>query len=168
MTAACGQPRRWSVWLTHHQLEVYIFFAVGATLNQMFDNMFAVGLLSTAFVGLCAVCVALIRHNAVLCERCIADFPVDGDAQAEKHNLSLAYTHNINNMLWRAAIYWFAALIIGSAWPILTGLPWVVICLDLRARMLHRRLEPWCPWCRNDDDWDVSVETPVPTGEATR
>lgn len=155
------------MWLTHHQMAIYTVFAVAATADNIVRGNVLDGVVLAAFVGLCAVNIGLIRHSAVLCEKCISEFPVDGDKQAERRIKYLAYTHNINNWLWKICGIWFATIFVASQWNVAIGLPWLVTCFDVRARTFHRRLEPWCPWCRDDDD-DVTVQPPVPSGEATR
>lgn len=156
------------MWLTHHQMAIYVFFAVTATIDNILHSGVVDGVVLAAFVGLVAVNIGLVRHTAVLCETCIAEFPIDGDAQATKRMKYLAYNHNVNHALWKIAFLWGGAIFLGSQYKWLIGLPWVVTCFDVRARTFHRRLEPWCPWCRDEDDGFETVKPPVPSGEASR
>jgi hypothetical protein len=170
MTTA-SSPRPYSVWLTHNELPIWIgFVALGITTFIIRHN-WILNLSSAVFgAGIVAVVVGSYRHEAILCETCIADFPLDGDAQATKHVRWLRFIHQ-GRARAGANVFLLVVLLV-SFYPPLSWLiiaVWLMLLAEILATGLHRRLEPWCPWCRNGGhDVDCPHATPVPTVEADR
>jgi hypothetical protein len=171
MTTA-SSPRPYSVWLTHNELPIWIGFVSFGILNQLtIRHNWIINLGSAVFaVGIIAALAGAHRHKAVLCEACIADFPLDGEAQATKHVRWLRFIHH-GRLRARSSMLLLALLLVSFypplSWVIVAA--WFIALADVRANGVHRRLEPWCPWCRNGGhDVDCLHVAPVPMGRADR
>lgn len=134
------------------------------------------------------------QHDQLRCQRCIADFPHDdGNDIAHRHRWSLGSFHlclslitvilkgllyawcwirrkrelTVSVRLWvAAAVVWVPIIVVAVFLPAPYGsalqmgfMLWFVV-----AGSRHRRLQAWCPWCRNDDgdDDDDGEEIPDP------
>ena len=165
--------------LGHHEVRALAVLLVTAPANVSVkdaDGFWQWSLAAAGAVwlaGWALTCFGGGIHARNLCEECIAEFPIDAQAQAEKHARTLRTFH----ARWWNALFlvgWVAALgltfldfrVGDYGWSagmtlIVLGLP-VVTYVNRR----HGLLRPACPTCRAEDGDggpDVSVEPPVPT-----
>jgi len=162
------RPHPRTVWLAHHFTPLMCVALAPSFIDVVFPHIDAVDIvfLLTFPLGW-VVLFANARHEAILCGRCAAEFPADGDAQATDKLGTLRYHHHWKN---RVALAVFLAWI-GSLWvPWLWLIVGVWVLFDQRQVATHRRLTLWCPWCRRGrGDGDHSVApTPVPTRAGDR
>lgn len=138
------------------QLEPLFYFPLG---------MFLAGQLAGALHAM--------PRQGTWCERCALDYPRNGPALAMKHLRSLAMMHSGKYMLFHALfiILGLVAVFVWHSEPAAAAI-YGVSAFDWRARAIHQRLIPWCPWCRrnngNDDDHEqVPDPDPSMTKETT-
>jgi hypothetical protein len=130
-------------------------------------------LVSLAMLALTIVTLLEMRkHDRALCERCVADFPLNPAQEAETHRRRLAAAHLMAER--RAAAWYLAAVLVACLLPILAPPPlrvpalllWLASLASLvyvmQSGVTHRRLQPWCPQCGPQGGSD-QVETPEPT-----
>lgn len=110
------------------------------------------------------------------CDRCAARFPLNAPALAERRRAILQRYHN----------KWLAAAVLGPMLMVLFAGPWVlrwtlgaegvrsysslwlipmwpILAYFAWERHVHRKLQPWCPWCRRRDEDDDPIVIPEPT-----
>lgn len=103
----------------------------------------------------------LRRHDRRLCEPCMAAMPLDPSRRAQRYGYRFRLAHLGSNPL---AVVAYLAFVMGSA-----ALPgtvgrgiWLVaqlsLILSIRSYVTHRRLQPWCPVCREDGGGNTIVE----------
>ena len=118
--------------------------------------------------------VLMTRHdyNAV-CIRCLREQPDDGGQQVVRKVWYL-YVHHLPGIGLYGKIFvafascmgWVVATALdswlGALLTLVTG-SW--FALDWYAHYVHRRLKPWCPWCRDpgDDPDAVPERDPDPS-----
>jgi hypothetical protein len=105
-------------------------------------------------------------HNRRLCERCIASLPLDAPTVASRYARRFRVAHLFENKLF--ALCYLIVLVASS---LLYGNPigrfgWAVAAASLvyllSVYVTHQRLQPWCPYCRNGGEDQVSPSTPSP------
>jgi len=160
------RPHPRTEWLAHHFTPLMCLALGPSFIDAVFPGIDVVTVVFTLTFPLTWVLLfANQRHEAMLCVRCAAEFPADGDQQATDKLGSLRYHHRYQR---RAAFVAFLAWI-GSLWA-----PWLWLVvggwllLDQRHNSTHRRLALWCPWCRRGHDDLTPAPTPVPTGKGDR
>lgn len=130
-------------------------------------------LVSLAVIALMIVTlVEMRRHDRALCERCVADFPLDPARQAETYRRRLATAHLLAER--RAATWYLITVLVACLLPMFAPPPlrtpalllWLAALASLvylmQSGVTHRRLQPWCPQCGPQGGSD-QVETPEPT-----
>lgn len=122
------------------------------------------------FAFVVATWVMMRRHDRRLCEQCMASLPLNPSEQAARHVRRLWVTHAGSQP--RLVVPYLAALVGVNFVPGPLGrLLWALLQASMIYLILaystHRRLQPWCPWCRGgggggeDEDDPVSPD-PVP------
>lgn len=113
-------------------------------------------------VGVITVFILMTRHdyNAV-CIRCLREQPDDGGQQAQRRIWHL-YAHHLPSLgllgkvsvMFATVAAWIAGSIMSDSWigKALTLLAGSYIAYDWYANYEHRRLKPWCPWCKDPGD----------------
>jgi hypothetical protein len=113
----------------------------------------------------------VLRHNAYLCETCIARFPLNGSELAVRraNNTILRFYHVTGKHSRLCSALVLGYIILGSSFSFrdswqdgLASLPFLLIVpLLIYAARTHARLQPWCPWCRgNGGDDEPSPGNP--------
>jgi hypothetical protein len=93
-------------------------------------------------------------HDRHLCERCASEVPLDAQEQASRRRRTLRWHHRaLPSMAVIGVIV--AALLLSHLLP--RPLSWGHYVIDVagiaaaawfyQVERLHRRLQPWCPWC---------------------
>lgn len=114
------------------------------------------------------------RHRERLCERCIAASPLDPQAAVSRWRAALRLHHSR-----KAMITLLSAVV---AWDVIDGLlhqpPWWALALSALGTAAlgmsvfvtwqHRRLYPWCPFCRWDGGGPHEVSPDVPVTPVAR
>ncbi|WP_157646927.1 hypothetical protein [Actinomycetospora chiangmaiensis] len=156
---------RFRATIAHHPLLVggpLIVVAIVAGFSDLRD---------ASLVSLGAVLVFIVvqlftlAHDDRLCLRCIAESPADPAQVVERRRRWLRLFHSATTtagivmLIVTAAVGVVAGLLIRPGWgDLVLLLPLGTMALTV----LHRRVEPWCPYCGwgRDDDGE---ETPDPT-----
>ncbi len=166
-----------AAWIGHYGLPAVAAIFLGLMVCRFLPESWAWATVpATLFLLVCLVAALILEityHNGSLCDRCIADMPVNMAEQVEQHRRKLLFTHHM-----RRATPWVILFGVGIAQAFLPDLFSVVlfslynICLAYfyYASWIHRRLQLMCPWCRGGgDDDDPEVEpTPPPVQERKR
>lgn len=125
-----------------------------------------------AVVGIVACAIARARHGRRLCARCADEWPVDGQARAER-TWAFRIHHNAVRIEVAAMTAFFAALLMTDPYSTIgraaNALLFGVYAAVLLAGRRHARLLPWCPYCRDDNgDDDAHDPTPAPDPSAAK
>ncbi|MEY9840677.1 hypothetical protein [Streptacidiphilus sp. EB103A] len=160
-------PRPWQSVLAHHGLWIMLV-AVPATCALALTAHGRTGLQVCYGTGLLVIAYVLLmvfgHHTDSLCVLCAVRLPDNGSAQAERRGTWLRTTHRTRiaapigvGALW--VLSWvFAATTAGHLLLALAGLLLVAV---LVLNRVHGRLQPWCPWCR-DEGGNTHIQTPEP------
>jgi len=129
-------------------------------------------LVSLAFIALLLTTwVEMRKHDRGLCERCVADFPLNPAQAAETFRRRLATVHLVADR--RAATWYLLAILFACLLPLFAPEPlhaparllWLAALASLvyvvQSGQTHRRLQPWCPQCGHQGGSD-KVDTPDP------
>jgi hypothetical protein len=123
--------------------------------------------------------VLMRQHDRRLCEHCVASMPLDAGATAVRYRRRFALTHFSTKRLWVAA---YVVILVGSNVVLLNTalLPapvnrwvWAAVQLTMVYVVLsystHRKLQPWCPQCRDGGGTRRTSDAPepAPTGSRT-
>ncbi len=129
---------------------------------------------AVAVAGWLAAAAASLYHQRRLCARCMAAMPLDPQAAVAQWRPVLWWWHRhpVNLALVAAALGWVcynlqagvpaggARAALAASWILVAALGWI--------GRRHGALQPWCPWCRDDEgDGDPAPE-PDPTTPAAR
>lgn len=152
-------------WLVHRSTWILFVVYVAWAADTLFDidqpwlDVPVTLVMFSAFAG-------MIRHELLVCDRCMLDYPEDGSERTLRRLRTLRYYHLYLNLLvllflvqMTYAILWI------TVWD-MAAIPGAILftwyALDYRARAVHRRLQPWCPWCKDWDDSDEDAPVPDP------
>lgn len=128
----------------------------------------------SSVVSLAAVVVFIVvqlftlAHDDRLCLRCIADSPANPALVVERRRPLLRLFHSATTGAGIATLVVVAAVGVAAGLFIRPGWGDLVLILPLGTMVLtvlHRRVEPWCPYCgwgRDDDGEDTPDPTPDP------
>jgi hypothetical protein len=123
----------------------------------------------TLLAALVVAALAHCAHNGNLCARCIAAWPLDGSAEAERHRSPLARHHSVRPSLFAAVTAVAAMLVPDRPLLLLLAVAAAVLARTSVDTLRHSRLQPWCPWCQDDDGpFREPSPDPMPTPEMTR
>ena len=127
-------------------------------------------LLLAAPIGLLLFVIAtwmLMRaHDRRLCEHCVASMPLNPSELATRYRRRFWLTHNGASAKY--ALPYLGVLIASNAIPGSAGrLVWALaqstLIYLLASYTTHRRLQPWCPWCKGGGGGhDDEPATPEP------
>ena len=130
-------------------------------------------LISLCFVSiLITTWLEMRKHDRALCERCVADFPLNPAESAVTYRRRLAMVHLLAER--RAATWYLVGILVACLLPPLAPaafrLPalavWLVALGSLAYLLLsgvsHRRLQPWCPQCGPQGGSDIETHQPTP------
>ncbi|MGN6607883.1 MAG: hypothetical protein ACTHMS_12850 [Jatrophihabitans sp.] len=113
------------------------------------------GLALAIIAGVVGGFVLMRRHDRRLCEMCMAHMPLNPSAEAERKKWRFWLAHNGSEMRFVGP---YLAVVLGSsfAYDYIGKWVWAAIQASLiylvLAQVTHRRLQPWCPWCRSGGD----------------
>lgn len=109
--------------------------------------------------------VTMRRHDRSLCEHCAAAVPLDAAERAARYRLRFRLAHAGGEP--RLVVPYLAALALSNFAPgtigrVLWALAQLTLVYALRCGVTHRRLQPWCPWCRGGGQDDRVSSDPLP------
>lgn len=105
------------------------------------------------------------QHDRRLCELCVSAMPLDMSAQAARYQRRLWLVHRGSDPRY---VIGYLVVLIGSNFLPGTGgqLIWALVQCTMiyliAAYTAHRRLQPWCPWCRGDGGGGEYEDAPPP------
>jgi hypothetical protein len=111
------------------------------------------------------------QHDRRLCELCVSAMPLDVAERAERYQRRFWVAHCGTQPRYLIP---YLTVLIGS--DFLPGSPGRVVWALAQSSMIyliasysaHRRLQPWCPWCRGDGGGGAPEQAPTPTPEHHR
>jgi len=130
------------------------------------DPSAALGVSVALIAFVLASWLLLRRHDRGLCEHCLAAMPLNPSELAVHYKRRFWLSHT--GAQPRYVILYLVVLIGSNFLPGRIGLLiWTLVQTSMIYLILaystHRRLQPWCPWCRNDGgDDDEQPATPDP------
>ncbi len=162
------------MWLGHYSTA----FLLAATAASVADDAAGQpgGLADWALDALWLAWIAALmtdmgRHREHLCERCIAATPLDPQATVTRWRRVLRLHHERRAMvaLFGGVLAWDLAsgalFRHPAAWVLaVNALVAVIVAASYVVTWQHRRLYPWCPFCRWGDGGgrEVSPDVPAP------
>jgi hypothetical protein len=107
--------------------------------------------------------LAMRRHDRRLCEQCVAAMPLNPSEEASRYRRRFWTAHSLSEPRYLVP---YLVVLIGSnfassapgriAWALIQSSMIYLIA----AQVTHRRLQPWCPWCRDDGGGEHVDEAP--------
>ncbi|QRY49068.1 hypothetical protein [Mycolicibacterium septicum] len=174
--AAPGEPSRRSQWLeaAAHWLPFLLGAAVVARVAIWFGVLVNVGYIVLVVFLVGSVVTMLHHHSGQLCIRCMNDVPADAPTRAQRQKAILRFSHFTMTVpaILVLLVLTFGAILIahlipeGSQWPYIPQSLWVLMLAY--AELVHHRLRPWCPYCRDWDDEGDHEPSPDPTTFGTK
>ncbi|WP_375482096.1 hypothetical protein [uncultured Jatrophihabitans sp.] len=151
--------------LGHHASELLIVSIGAAIVLGLRPLPGLLGLtVPIALFGFVIASFLLMRaHDRRLCEACMKAMPLNAAQEATRYQRRFWTAHTGSEPRFLLP---YLAVLIGSNFA--TSTPgrvfWVVMQLSMiyliLAQSTHRRLQPWCPWCRGDGGGEDVDETP--------
>lgn len=152
----------------HFAPEMLITSIVGVILIRVLPPaqpamMLGVSVAIIAFV--LATWLQMRKHDRGLCEHCMASMPLNPSAKAVRYRPRFWLAHKGGEP--RIGGPYLVVLISSNfARGSVGELFWVVMQTTMIYLILsystHRRLQPWCPWCRNDGGGEDDPVSPDP------
>lgn len=122
-------------------------------------------------IVLIASLVALYLHARRLCETCARSMPLDCAQQAQKRRPHLRLMHSLDD---NKKLYWGVIIALVVALMVIHGVAGVALSVIFKlsgveiiyGSMVHKKLQPWCPWCgeRGIEVPTAPDRTPVGSG----
>ena len=105
------------------------------------------------------------RHDAGICERCIASMPLNASerVQQTRTRAMLRVRHTPLRVFGPVFIAMIAASFIplhGWHWGAANAFIDIVAGTYWASFYVHRKVEPWCPWCHPRDDGPSQARVP--------
>jgi len=130
---------------------------------------------AAAFMITTAILVTVIgsfllmrRHDRGLCETCMAEMPLNPEAEVERKKMRFWVSHTGSEMKYIAP-YLGIVLLCNFAYEIIGFVPWAIVQSTLiyliLSQVTHRKLQPWCPWCKNGGDRSSDLPEVLPSDD---
>lgn len=180
MTTAAEEPRRDSRLLMLAGHYAWLAGAVTLALSAADDvtGRHVAPLLWVAVAAWALFIIALGadlgHHKERLCERCIATTPLDAQAQAERRRPVLRLHHALKIRTAVTAVLLALSLWVTRGrhppgWSYLADAVFLAaLGVSLGSNFWHRKLYPWCPYCRWGDGGDHEASPDVPAPAVSR
>lgn len=177
---AIAVPERPAMWLGHYSLPLLrVAVAVSVADDAAGQPGGADGWAGWIVTAAWAVWIAAVLadggvHQERLCERCVAATPLDPQAAVDRWKRALRLHHNNgarNGMLGGILACWLATGFLHHppAWALaLSATADVAYGAFSLVSWKHRRLFPWCPFCRWGDGGAEEVSPDVPAPAVSR
>jgi hypothetical protein len=164
--AGDGAARAFRLW-GHFAADLLCGTVVAAIAVALYPPPAALALtVPTALVAVVVACwLAMRQHDRSLCEHCVAALPLDAAERAARCRLRFRLAHAGNEP--RLLVPYLAGLALvnfapGPAGRVVWMLAQLTLVYLLRCTVTHRRLQPWCPWCRGGGQEDPASTDPLP------
>lgn len=176
MSTAASARREWWPWLGHNawrlQFGVFVAWAVSLFMATSVTLLILLASLPVFVV----LSVAELLHDRRLCDVCVAGWPLDPQAEVDRQRRWLHFDHRwvdaprgrvtvlcvvlVVASLLLAAVVFFT----DQRWPqqVYSLALYLFFGLAAYARHVHKRLQPWCPWCHRDDGEHFHPEPVAP------
>jgi hypothetical protein len=125
---------------------------------------------ASLFAFVIATWLLMRQHDRHLCEWCAASIPLNPSEQAARYHRRLWTVHTGSNPRYLVP---YVIVLVGS--NLLTSysgrLFWAVaqssMIYLIAATTSHRKLQPWCPWCKGDGGGDdvLQDDPDLPRGD---
>ncbi len=156
---------RFAAALGHHASELLIASVAGAVLLGLHPLPGALGFtVPLALFGFVIASWLLMRaHDRRLCEACMSAMPLDAARQATRYSRRFWTAHTGSEPRYLIP---YLVVLIGSNFAVSTPgrIFWAAMQLSMiyliLAQSTHRRLQPWCPWCRGGGGGEDVKDTP--------
>lgn len=170
-TAAAGARREFWPWLGHNawRLSFVVNAILVATVFWQSSPWIAAVILALILV----FAAAQQRHDRSLCEHCIAHMPLDPQTEIIKRDRWLRANHvgEATSRKWASLIFAvlslsYVGVLVFAPRPV--GGAVIVLVIGILGPLatigiqIHKRLQPWCPYCRRNDGGDYQFD-PNPT-----
>jgi hypothetical protein len=165
-----------ATWWGHHGPAIFVSVIGGMVVLSLQPVPYPTGVRPLVSVVVASILIAtwlqMRKHDRALCERCVADFPLNPAQSAVTYRRRLAMVHLLAER--RAATWYLVAILVACLLPPLVPaefrVPALAVWLTalgslaylLLSGVTHRRLQPWCPQCGPQGGSD-KVEAPEPT-----
>jgi hypothetical protein len=145
--------------------------AIGASiLVGVYPQRGALGLLLAVAIIVLVIgsFLAMRKHDRQLCETCMMHMPLNPSGEAERKRLRFWVAHTGTQPRFFVP---YLAVVLGSslAYDVIGPIAWAMIQSTLiylvLAQVTHRRLQPWCPWCRNGGDELLDTPESLPSDD---
>lgn len=159
-------------WWGHcapQSLMVAIFAVILLKLRPVEDPFLNLTVAVSLMAFILSTWLVMRRHDRGLCEHCMASMPLNPSAMAVRYKRRFWLTHTGSEM--RFVIPYLVVLIgLGFATTPIGVIAWTIaqttMIYAILAYATHRRLQPWCPWCREGGggaDEEAVTPDPVPS-----
>jgi hypothetical protein len=171
-------PERPAMWLGHYATHLLLAAVAASVADDAMGQ--PGGVVQWAAVAAWTVWIAAFLvdggfHRERLCERCVAASPLDPQAAVDRWRRALRLHHA------RAVMVAVLAGVVGwnlasgalfrhpPAWALaVSALASVTLGASYAVSWQHRRLYPWCPFCRWGEGGAEEVSPDVPAPAVTR
>jgi hypothetical protein len=164
---ARGLLARLAARLGHHATGLLVASIAGAIVLGLhpLSGILEFTVPAALFAFVIASWLMMRNHDRRLCEPCMAAMPLNPSQQAVKYKRRFWMAHAGSEPRFLIP---YVAVLVGSNF--FTGtigrIAWAVIQMSMVYLILsqssHRRLQPWCPWCRGGGGGEeVDVTPPV-------
>jgi hypothetical protein len=154
--------------LGHHAVDLLVAAVVMVVVIQLVPmapgTMLFVSVALFAFVLLCWLLMR--EHDRRLCERCVLAMPLDPAGQARRYQRRFWTAHTGSEPRFLVP---YVVVLVSSNFAVSTvgRIGWALLQLSMAYLILsqstHRKLQPWCPWCRDEGGGEDVDETPPAT-----
>jgi hypothetical protein len=154
-----------------HHANVAIALAIGASIPLGFFGGDVAGYISGVLTEIMLVAFVLyFRHDAGLCERCVASMPLNAPDRVKQPRARTML--RVRHAPLRVLLVVFVAAEVLFLWPLhgwhrgaAGALGDVILATYWVSLYVHRKVEPWCPWCHpRDDEGDEEFVPDGPPG----
>lgn len=107
--------------------------------------------------------LAMRRHDRRLCEQCVAAMPLNPSEQAARYRRRFWTAHSFSEPRYLVP---YLVVLIGSNFATSPAgrIGWAIVQSSMlyliMSQATHRRLQPWCPWCRDGGGGEHVKDTP--------
>jgi hypothetical protein len=151
--------------LGHHAVNMLIGAIVAVVAIQLVPMVPIMALtVSATLFAFVILCWLLMReHDRRLCERCVLEIPLDPAEQAKRYRRRFWMAHTGSEP--RFLVPYLIVLISSNfATSTIGRVGWALIQMSMAYLILsqstHRKLQPWCPWCRDGGGGEEVDDTP--------
>jgi hypothetical protein len=156
---------RLSATLGHHAVNMLVasIFAVVALQLVPLPMVTAMAVSITLFAFVLLCWLLMREHDRRLCEHCVLAMPLNPSERAKRYHRRLWMAHT--GLEPRFVVPYLVVLISSNfATSTIGRIGWALIQLSMAYLILsqstHRKLQPWCPWCRDGGGGEEVDETP--------